>query len=181
VLVFIFAIRQKSNVKVTMTTNKSNKSNKRNQIYPTTAGTASDNLSETLARVNSHARSQENETTKKILAISRRNLRLALVTVASTFVAMVVVSWGNWVSIQPDDSPATRTHNHISKFLGALAGLADVIVNCVSVLMMTSSWQPCMLKKALAQIRSNMRITTRGYNNAEETEESVVSTLGGGY
>jgi hypothetical protein len=177
-LVFTFALRQKSNMRISVSGR-----NNSNSIHPVKLRMSSTRLIETLERVNSQAKSQHNQNAIRILAISRRNLRLALVSVASTFVAMALMAWVNMSAFQPDDSDATRTKGLMGRYIGAFAGLFDVIVNCFSILMMTSAWQPARVKTTFTQIKSRSSRFSKPNNNVKkEVElESEVSSLGGGH
>ena len=72
----------------------------------------------------------------------------------------------------PTDSPSARSYSYLGH-VSYMVGCVDGIVNSLSILIMTSSWQPACLKKIASKIAA-----TKG--TAHKEEETEVSTLGGG-
>jgi hypothetical protein len=107
----------------------------------------------------------------QIQVIARRNLRLALVTVVSTAISMVVVTNINLTLQSMNESSSSRSYYYL-RHVATLAAVTDMAVNIVAMLMMTSSWQPACLKRQAA--RFSTKIAYKGGS------ESEVSSLGGG-
>jgi L-lactate permease len=121
----------------------------------------------------------DSNSAKRIASISRRNLQLALVTVTSTGLAMLLLAWANISA--PSETVILSGGLEYGAYLernliGELAGVIDSFVNFVAILFMTSSWQPASFKRTLANIKT--QATTRLNNKV--ADESVVSSLSRG-
>ena len=74
-------------------------------------------------------------------------------------------------ALPPLDLPSARSYLYLGH-VNPMAGAADLIVNSLSILLMTSAWQPACLKKLTTKVTA-----AAAY---KQEEESDVSTLGGG-
>jgi hypothetical protein len=75
------------------------------------------------------------------------------------------------IASPPTDSPLARSFLYL-RHISYMAAVVDLIVNSLSILIMTSSWQPACLKKFTAKVTATAA--------RKQEEESDVSTLGGG-
>jgi hypothetical protein len=161
------AVRQKSSFKVAFVGTQAPV-----QVpYNGTSTSSSSPMKWNLALMNKDLSSPNESASSKIQMIAKRNLNLALITVASTAATSMFVYFAN-ASIPPRESPSARSYYYLLN-LAHTAALADSVMNSISVLLMTSSWQPLCLKRIVTKV-------TASRNTVRPDEESDVSTLGGG-
>jgi hypothetical protein len=174
-LVFIFAINQRTQVKVhVLGKSQANVHGKNQQAQLPPIESKLSLAGSQVMRLNRDLEMNQNAASNRIRTISRRNLRLALITVISTAITMLVLSIVE-VASPGKNSPLAESY-YYTRNIAQSVGTLDLVVNALAMVMMTPTWQSASLR----QFSKRFSPASVAINARQNGAESEVSSLGGG-